>query len=137
MAATGKLHVEVVSPAKRLVSADADEVIAPGADGLFGIRFGHTPYLALLQPGLVTITDNGVAKKYFVAGGFAEAGGDHVRVLAETAETLESIDVTAARARADEAKKKLDAISPTAPEYAAQQKVVRAELKRVEVAEKR
>jgi F-type H+-transporting ATPase subunit epsilon len=93
----GKLKVEVVSPDRRLVSQDCDEVIAPGADGLFGVRAGHTPYLALLQPGPLTIVDGGAQKKFFVAGGFAEAGPEHVRVLAEGAEPLESIDVAAAR----------------------------------------
>jgi F-type H+-transporting ATPase subunit epsilon len=133
-----KLQVEVVSPAKKLLSAQADEVIAPGADGLFGVRVGHTPYLALLQPGLLTVVDsaNGT-KRFFVAGGFAEAGPEHVRVLAESAEPVESIDVAAARQRLDDAKKKLDATSPTTPEYAAQQAVVKTETKRVEVAEKR
>ena len=132
-----KLKVEVVSPDRRLVSQECDEVIAPGADGLFGVRVGHTPYLALLQPGPLTIIDGGVQKKFFVAGGFAEAGPDHVRVLAEGAEPLEGIDVAGAKARLAEAQKKLDAISPTSPEFAAQQKRVKIEARRVEVAEKR
>src|SRR5438105_1015675 len=132
-----KLKVEVVSPDKRVLNESADEVIAPGADGLFGVRAGHTPYLALLQPGPLTIIDGGAQKKFFVAGGFAEAGPDHVRVLAEGAEALEGIDVGAAKARLAEAQKKLDAISPTSPEFAAQQKRVKIEARRVEVAEKR
>lgn len=133
----GKLKVEVVSPDKRLVNQEADEVIAPGADGLFGVRVGHTPYLALLQPGPLTIIDGGAQKKYFVSGGFAEAGPDHVRVLAEGAEPLEGIDVAAAKQRLDAAQKKLDAISPTSPDYAAQAARVKVEARRVEVAEKR
>ena len=133
----GKLKVEVVAPDRRLVNQEADEVIAPGADGLFGVRAGHTPYLALLQPGPLTIIDGAEKKRFFVAGGFAEAGPDHVRVLAEAAEPLEGIDVAAAKKRVAEAQKKLDAISPTAPEYAAQQKVVRVETRRAELAEQR
>lgn len=133
----GKLKVEVVSPDKRLVSQECDEVIAPGADGLFGVRAGHTPYLALLQAGPLTIIDGGAQKRFFVAGGFAEAGPTHVRVLAESAEPLEGIDVAAAKTRLADAQKKLDAISPTSPDYAAQQKRVQIETRRVEVAEKR
>jgi F-type H+-transporting ATPase subunit epsilon len=133
-----KLQVEVVSPVKRLLAAQADEVIAPGADGLFGVRVGHTPYLALLQPGLLTINDgaNGT-KRFFVSGGFAEAGPEHVRVLAESAEPLESIDVAAARKRLEDAKRKLDGLSATTPEYAAQLQLVTVETRRIEVAEKR
>lgn len=132
-----KLKVEVVSPDRRLVSQECDEVIAPGADGLFGVRPGHTPYLALLQAGSLTIIDGGAQKKFFVAGGFAEAGPTHVRVLAESAEALESIDLAGAKKRLEDAKKKLDSISPTAPDYAAQKQRVQVETKRVEVAEKR
>jgi F-type H+-transporting ATPase subunit epsilon len=133
-----KLQVEVVSPDKRLLAAQADEVIAPGADGLFGIRAGHTPYLALLQPGPLTINDsaNGT-KRFFVSGGFAEAGPEHVRVLAEGAEPLESIDLAGARQRLEAAKKKLDGLSPTTPEYTSQLAVVKSETRRVELAEKR
>ncbi|MBK7864382.1 MAG: ATP synthase F1 subunit epsilon [Archangiaceae bacterium] len=133
----GKLKVEVVSPSRRLVNQEADEVIAPGADGLFGVRPGHTPYLALLQAGPLTINDGGTSKKFFVAGGFAEAGPDHVRVLAEQAEPLEGIDLAAAKKRLDDAQKKLDALSPTTPEHAAQAARVKVEARRVEVAEKR
>ena len=133
----GRLKVEVVSPDKRLVAQDADEVIALGADGLFGVRAGHTPYLALLQPGPLTIIDGGASKKFFVSGGFAEAGPEHVRVLAEGAEPLESIDLAQAKKQLEASQKKLDGISPTSPDYAAQQKVVRADARRVEVAEKR
>jgi F-type H+-transporting ATPase subunit epsilon len=132
-----KLKVEVVSPDKRLVAQECDEVIAPGADGLFGVRAGHTPYLALLQAGPLTIVDGSTQKKFFVAGGFAEAGPEHVRVLAEGAETVESIDVAAAKKRLDDAQKKLDAISPTSPDFAPQAQRVRVEARRVEVAEKR
>jgi F-type H+-transporting ATPase subunit epsilon len=132
-----KLKVEVVAPDRRLLSEDADEVIAPGADGLFGVRYGHTPYLALLQPGPLTIIDGGSSKKFFVAGGFAEAAADHVRVLAEGAEALESIDLAAARNKLQASQKALDAISPSAPEYAKQAQVVKVDTRRVEVAEKR
>ena len=43
-----KLNVEIVTPERRLVQGTADEIIAPGAEGLFGVRPGHTPYLATL-----------------------------------------------------------------------------------------
>jgi F-type H+-transporting ATPase subunit epsilon len=134
---TGKLKVEVVAPDRRLVNQECDEVIAPGADGLFGVRAGHTPYLALLQPGPLTIVEGTTTQKYFVSGGFAEAGPQHVRVLAEGAEALESIELAGAKKRLDEAQKKLDATSPTSPDYAAQAARVKIEARRVEVAEKR
>ena len=74
------LKVEVVTPERRLIQVDADEVIAPGADGLFGVRPGHTAYLAVLQPGMLTVKEGGgVEKRFFVAGGFCEVADDVVR----------------------------------------------------------
>ena len=32
-----KLNVEIVTPERRLAQLTADEVIAPGSDGLFGV----------------------------------------------------------------------------------------------------
>lgn len=101
-----KINVEIVTPEKRLVQAEADEVIAPGALGLFGVRAGHTPFLSVLAPGILTVRDGATTQKYFVAGGFVEVGPQLVRVLADHAQTPESIDVPATKvklAKAEEA----------------------------------
>ena len=132
-----KLKVEVVAPDRRLLSQECDEVIAPGADGLFGVRAGHTPYLALLQAGRLAIIDSGSQKHFFVTGGFAEAGPSHVRILAEGAEALESIDAASARSKLEAARKKLDSISPSTAEYTKQMQQIAIDARRVEVVEKR
>jgi F-type H+-transporting ATPase subunit epsilon len=132
------LKVEVVTPERRLVQVDADEVIAPGADGLFGVRPGHTAYLAVLQPGLLTVKEGGgVEKRFFVAGGFCEVADDVVRVLADVAEPLESIDVAAAQKAVTEAEAKLLEISPSLPAYQAQREAVQKAQVRFELAAKR
>lgn len=132
-----RLQVEVVTPEKRLAKAEADEVIAPGADGLFGVRPGHTPYLAVLEPGLLTLQTGTTAEKYFVGGGFCEVGDDQVRVLADIAEPLAGIDLEKARKRLSEAETKLAELSPSVPAHEMQQKVVRREQVRVKLAEAR
>jgi F-type H+-transporting ATPase subunit epsilon len=132
------LKVEVVTPERRLVQVDADEVIAPGADGLFGVRPGHTAYLSVLQPGLLTVKEGGgVEKRFFVAGGFCEVADDVVRVLADVAEPLESIDVAAAQKAVADAETKLLEISPSLPAYEAQRDVVKKAQVRFELASKR
>lgn len=132
------LKVEVVTPERRLVSVDADEVIAPGADGLFGVRPGHTAYLAVLQPGLLTVKEGGgVEKRFFVAGGFCEVADDVVRVLADQAEPLEGIDVAAAQKAVTLAETKLNELSPSLPAYQAQRDVLKQAQVRFELASKR
>ncbi|MFT3840546.1 MAG: F0F1 ATP synthase subunit epsilon [Myxococcaceae bacterium] len=132
-----RLKLDVVTPERRVLAADADEVIAPGADGLFGVRPGHTPYLAVMQPGPLTVREGTAMKKFFVSGGFVEVADDNVRVLADTAEALEGIDLEGARKRIADAESKLAALSPSVPAYAAQQLTVRKEKARLDAAQKR
>ncbi|MBM4121397.1 MAG: F0F1 ATP synthase subunit epsilon, partial [Nitrospira sp.] len=47
----GKLLLEVVTPDKLLLSKQVDEVIAPGAEGEFGVLPGHCHFLSTLRIG--------------------------------------------------------------------------------------
>ena len=129
-----KIKVEIVTPERRLASMQADEVIAPGASGLFGVRPGHAPFLSVLQPGPLTVKEGGTTTVYFVAGGFVEAGPEIVRVLADTAETKAEIDVAAAQKRLSEAEAAVKAIEAVDPRLEVQQQIVATEKKRLEVA---
>jgi F-type H+-transporting ATPase subunit epsilon len=132
MAAT-KLNVEIVTPERRLASLAADEVIAPGAEGLFGVRPGHTPYLSVMQPGPLTVREGSNSTIYFVAGGFVEAGPDVVRVLADSAEVAANIDVAAAQKRITEAETRLKAFEVTDPRAVEQRMIIAREQKRIAV----
>lgn len=129
-----KLKVEVVTPERRLVQLEADEVIAPGAEGLFGVRPGHAPFLSLLQAGPLTVKDGAKSDLYFVAGGFVEVGGQNVRVLADAAQPQKEIDTAAAKKRISEADEKLKALEVTDPKAQALRDTIRREQKRIEVA---
>jgi F-type H+-transporting ATPase subunit epsilon len=129
-----KLNVEVVTPERRLVQMAADEVIAPGADGLFGVRPNHTPYLALLQAGPLTVRDGVKAEVFFVSGGFVEAGPQAVRVLADSAEPAKSIDSAAATKRLSEAEAALKSLVPGDPKGDVHRARVAVEKRRLEVA---
>ncbi len=131
-----KLHVEVVTPEKRLLAVDADEVIAPGALGLFGVRPGHAPFLSLVEPGLLTVNEAGKLYKYFVGGGFVQVSQGNVRVLADQAEAVEKIDTAAARKRMAEAEARVQQLSPADPKVAAERETIRREQKRIDVAAK-
>ena len=128
-----KLNVEIVTPERRLVQLTADEVIAPGAEGLFGVRPGHTPYLSVMQPGPLTVRDGATSTIYFVSGGFVEAGPEAVRVLADSAEVANTIDVPAAQKRIAEAETKLKAFEVTDPRAEEQHAIIRREAKRIAV----
>jgi F-type H+-transporting ATPase subunit epsilon len=131
-----RIHVEVVTPEKRLLQVEADEVIAPGALGLFGVRPGHAPFLSLVEPGLLTVNEGGKLHKYFVAGGFVQVSQTNVRVLADNAEAADKIDTALAKKRIAEAEARLNQLSPADEKVAVERETIRREQKRLEVAAK-
>lgn len=132
-----KLNVEIVTPEKRLVQAEADEIIAPGALGLFGVRPGHTPFLSVMAPGLLTVRDGATTQQYFVGGGFVEAGPEMVRVLADSAQTPDSIDVAATQKKLEAAEEALAMLTgPNDPAFEAAAATVQREKARIAAAQK-
>ena len=129
-----KLSIEIVTPEKRILAVQADEAIVPGGHGLFGVRPGHTPFLSLMQPGVLTLTEGGRRESYFVAGGFVEVGNDKVLVLADAAENVTGIDVEAARKRMMEAQERLKGLSSEDARFEVEQATVRREAARMTAA---
>jgi F-type H+-transporting ATPase subunit epsilon len=84
-----KLHFDLVSPERLLISADVDQVDVPGSEGDFGVFAGHAPVMTTLKPGVLSIQTAGrAAEKFFVRGGFAEVTLQGLTVLAEEAMPL-------------------------------------------------
>ncbi len=107
MALPSKIHVEIVTPERRIMARDVDEVVLPGAVGSFGVLPGHAPMLAALGPGVALVRDGGRKDVLAISGGFAEIGPEQVTVLAETCERAEEIDRERARQAVDELKGEL------------------------------
>jgi F-type H+-transporting ATPase subunit epsilon len=105
------LRLEVVTPSRRVLEGRASEVRIPGALGELGVLPGHTPLLTSLGTGEVTWFDGDTTGRLVVQGGFAEVQPDAVTVLASTAETVDEIDVEAARQSLAEAQEKLKTVS--------------------------
>ena len=88
----GKMMLDIVTPERKLVSAEVDEVTAPGLYGEFGVLPQHTPYLCQLGVGVLSYRTG--SARYFVSiiEGYAEVGPDRITILAESAERAEDID---------------------------------------------
>jgi F-type H+-transporting ATPase subunit epsilon len=111
-----KLTVEIVTPDRRVLSKECDEVILPGAEGSFGVLPGHAAMLAALQPG-VAVTKSASEKSILaIGGGFAEVLPNRVIVLAETCEKSAEIDVERAKKRIAELEEQLRNAPMTDPE---------------------
>ncbi len=86
------IHLDVVTPERRLVSEVVDEVVLPGSQGYLGVLPGHTPLLTSLGIGLIMYRRGTVRHYLAIAWGFAEVLPERVSVLAEIAERAEEID---------------------------------------------
>lgn len=131
-----KLNVEILTPEKKLLSTQADEAIVPGGEGLFGVRPGHTPFLSLVEPGVLTLKDGAASQTFFVAGGFVEVGNDTVRVLADQAEEVSAIDVAAAQKRLTEAQSRVQGLSTSDASFEVEAATVRRETARIAAAKR-
>ena len=104
MALPAKLVLEVVTPEGLLLRDDVDEVIAPGTDGYFGVRPGHTPFMTTLGLGEISYRKGPEWTRLTCFWGFCEVLPDRVNVLAEIGERAVDIDV----GRAEGAKKRAE-----------------------------
>ena len=128
-----KLNVELVTAEGRVLSQEADFVLAPGADGDLGVMPHHIPLLTPLRTGEVMVRNDGVEEYLFVSGGFLEVLPDRVVILADAAERAEDID----QARAEAARRAAEEVlAENAGDAMAAAKLERA-LYRLKVAEVR
>ncbi len=130
--------LEVVTPERRLISEQVDAVYAPGAEGELGVLPGHAPLLSLLKIGELRYSREGGDRRVAISGGFTEVDQKGMKVLAETAEFAEEIDVERAeraRARAEDLLKKLDS-AENEDEFATAELALKRALIRLQVAGK-
>ena len=112
-----KIHLDIVTPERTVISEETDEVICPGYAGLFGVRPGHAPFLTAVEPGELSFRSDGQLHRFAIGGGFAEVSDDRVSVLADTAEAAGDIDVERAKRAGEEALKRLGTLKETDPEF--------------------
>ncbi|HMM15236.1 MAG TPA: F0F1 ATP synthase subunit epsilon [Parvibaculum sp.] len=88
-----KLHFELVSPERLILSESVDLVTVPGKEGDIGVLAGHAPLMTTLRPGVINVDDAGrPQRRIFVRGGFAEVTSAGLTVLAEFTVPIEELD---------------------------------------------
>jgi F-type H+-transporting ATPase subunit epsilon len=101
------IHLTIVTPERSLVDENVDEIQLPGAEGYLGILPSHAPLFTELKVGELGFRKGSTWVWLSVAWGFAEVLPDQVRVLAETAERANEIDVERATRARERAEKRL------------------------------
>lgn len=100
-------HFDLVSPEKIVFSGDVEQVDIPGVEGDFGVLAGHSPLVASVRPGVMTVTVNGKHEKIIVLGGLAEVSEKGLTVLADTATSLAELDRVAFARKIEEMEEQL------------------------------
>lgn len=96
---------ELVSPERLLVSESVESVIIPGTEGEMTVMANHSPVMATVKPGVVTVKPvSGAEQRYVVFGGFADILPEGCTLLAESAVAIGDINKADLASRIQDAK---------------------------------
>lgn len=101
-------RLEVISPEGVLYDLQVRSIVAPGEDGKLGVLYNHAPLVTPLVPDVLEITTAEGERRLMATGeGFLEVVDNQVRVLVDSAERPEEIDVERARSARQRARDRL------------------------------
>jgi F-type H+-transporting ATPase subunit epsilon len=129
------LHLEIVTPTRRVFEGDVDEVIVPGSEGEMGILPHHAPLISLLGQGSLRLKTGGQEEQLAIFGGFVQVRPDRVVVLAETADLGSEIDLERAHRARAEAEKMLEGGLVEEEDVSAARAALQRALIRIRIAE--
>jgi F-type H+-transporting ATPase subunit epsilon len=108
------MRFEVVTPEGTAIGGEADEIVAPGIRGEFGVLPGHTAFVSALKPGVLSWRQKGKRSVLAVGAGYAEVDGrDKVVVLANTTAAPDAIDAAATQKEIEELDRALKEFRPS------------------------
>ena len=78
------MHLEIITPDKKVFAGEANAVTFPGTEGQFQVLNNHAPLVSTLGVGDVVVETTAAAKHtYRIDGGVVEVLKNKVLVLAE------------------------------------------------------
>jgi F-type H+-transporting ATPase subunit epsilon len=114
-----KLHFQLVTPEKTVLSKELDSLSCPTTLGQITILPNHTPLVANLIPGELVTKDSGKEEYINITGGFVEVKEkNQVIVLADAAEHHYEIDEQRAKEAKERAQQALKEKKLSDEEYA-------------------
>ncbi len=125
----------LLTPTGIVFEGDAEEVSAIGPLGEFGILPEHINFITSLVPGVLEARlPDGTRMHWVVSGGLAEVKDGVMTVLANTAESPETVNAADAASQVQQADEQFSNMSYYDPGYAAAQDALKLAQARVEAA---
>jgi F-type H+-transporting ATPase subunit epsilon len=107
------LKLEIVTPFGITFSQPVESCVLPGEHGQFQVLTQHAPLISLIKIGAIRVTDNHANQRYLAtSGGYCEVKDNKIRVIVESAEPADKINVERAEAARKRAEKRIGAKSP-------------------------
>ncbi len=103
------LNVEIITPSKIAFRGSAKSVTIPGTAGSFQVLYNHAPILSTFEIGVVKVllTDD-KASFYATGGGTVEVLKNNGRILADSLEAIDEIDVERAKNAKERAESRIN-----------------------------
>ncbi|GAA8098263.1 ATP synthase F1 subunit epsilon [Helicobacter pylori] len=79
------LKISVVVPEGEVYTGEVKSVVLPGVEGEFGVLYGHSNMITLLQAGVVEIEKENQKEHIAINWGYAEVTNERVDILADGA----------------------------------------------------
>ena len=102
-----QFRLEIVTPEREFFNDDVESLVVDTPDGKRGILAGHTPMVAALAVGMVSIRKGGQWLMCFASEGFIEVRPDKVFINAQVMEWPNEIDEHRAEVAAAKAEERL------------------------------
>lgn len=77
------MHLEIITPDKKIFEGEVTSATFPGADGIFQILNDHAPLISLLNQGLVEYKSKEATTQIMITGGVVEVLKKKVVLLAD------------------------------------------------------
>jgi len=103
-----KLLLEIVTPFGKTFSQEVLSCTIPGANGKFQVLKDHAALVAKVDVGVIKIEHLDHRGEYLAtSGGFSEVKGNIIKIMAESAEFSDKIDVARAKLAKERAEKRI------------------------------
>ena len=112
MADNNLFTLRIITPDRVFYEGEVSMVEFNTTEGEIGVYKKHVPTTVIVNPGILTITEDGGTKEAALHAGFAEILQDEVVILAEIVEWPGEIDLERARAAKERAEERLRSKTP-------------------------
>ena len=132
-----QLKIEIITPKKVAYKGDIVSATIPGTIGSFQILVGHAPVVSTFGIGAIRLELDKDEKKYFATGGgTVEVLNNNIRILADSLEAVENVDVERANKAFKRAKERLEEKSSRKTDVERAKAALERAKNRIELAEK-